>query len=394
MRDFIRRKIGSPDFLAKGRLTPISNNIFLFSNAIAQAIKADFEVATEPKTRSGFWWKTSTYTFIPKLLMMAAALGLFGNWLKKWISRATEYDKTNYILMPIGYDSANDKAIYMRIPQDETSRLLGAIFWKMIDTPFNKQRLELDIRDIMSLWAGQLPTITPTIEIPISIVDFLKGNNPYDAFRQRNVLTDQQMQAGGWYAWKPFLMWQIEQLGGNIFMKFNTGQPSMRTSIGEKILNLPILSNIIGRLIKISDYGLTEKLRQVKEEVQTKKAQENLRENRIITDYVEKSLGKSAEEIHQLGRNAVKEILGHEPQNTDELTEARTIVKKVRIGAIRGKYDTRIISLINSTSNDEKIALLKTFKDEMGKDEFNKLLRTVIDEKIVSVDVLKKMNSL
>ena len=53
-RSVIRRKVGSPDFLAGGTLKPVSNEVFLFSNAITQAWRSDLEVATEPTTRAGF----------------------------------------------------------------------------------------------------------------------------------------------------------------------------------------------------------------------------------------------------------------------------------------------------------------------------------------------------
>src|SRR6185436_19383289 len=67
-RDFIRRRVGSPDYLAGGTLKPITNELFLFSNAVTQAIRSDIETAFhDPQTRSGFWWKTAALNLVPKM---------------------------------------------------------------------------------------------------------------------------------------------------------------------------------------------------------------------------------------------------------------------------------------------------------------------------------------
>ena len=51
-RQFIRANIGSPDFLAGGTAKPITNNVFIFSNAIVQSVSADLETAfINPATR-------------------------------------------------------------------------------------------------------------------------------------------------------------------------------------------------------------------------------------------------------------------------------------------------------------------------------------------------------
>ena len=73
-RSLIRRKIGSPDFLVGGTWKPVTNELLLFSNAITQAIRADLEVASDPKTRSGFWWKTAALNIAPKVAIVRGAL--------------------------------------------------------------------------------------------------------------------------------------------------------------------------------------------------------------------------------------------------------------------------------------------------------------------------------
>jgi len=143
---------------------------------------------------------------------------------------------------------------------DETSRLLGGLMWKALRASSNDQPLGKDVSDIASLFGGQLPTVSPAIEAPVTALQFAQGKNPYDSFRGRQVLTDEQMKAGGWYALKPFLLWEFNQVGGNIFTKFYVGeQTPTEKSLGEKFLQLPVISNIAGRFIRVSDYGQIEK---------------------------------------------------------------------------------------------------------------------------------------
>ena len=70
-RQYIRTKLGSPDFLAGGVDKPWTNNLFLFSNAITQAWRSDLQVATDPTTIRVLW-KTVQTNFLPKMLVAAA----------------------------------------------------------------------------------------------------------------------------------------------------------------------------------------------------------------------------------------------------------------------------------------------------------------------------------
>jgi len=392
MRTFIRRNAGSPDFLEKGYLTAATNDIFLFSNAIIQAISSDADIAIDFKTRSGFWWKTAKSIFLPKLLMFLALAGVFGIKIKKMMQDVSEYDLTNYIIIPIGRDTKNTKTVYLRIPTDETGRFLGAIFWKLLNSYSNDETVMQDIGDIASLFGGQLPSLTPSIEIPLTTAQFLSGKNPYDSFRNRQVLTDQQFKAGGWYALKPFLLWQFEQAGGNIFMKFYAGEQTPTTKTpGERFLQSPIISNVLGRFIKVSDYGEIERYRRKTGLIEQKKARENIDETKIINKYVQE-YQKTKKNPIVLSREMTKEILGHNPRGQEEIQKAKSLQKKLKIAIERGKSDPKINALISANTNDEKEALLRVFKEDMDESEFSQFKKEILRYKIVSPEVLRKLN--
>lgn len=394
MASFIRTSVGSPDFLRKGAGYKWYNEVFLFSNAIKEGIRSDLNVAFKnPKTRSGFWWKTAKVTFLPKMLMFAAAAGLFGELLKDMFKDASEYDKTNYTIVPIGKDK-NNQTIYLRIPQDETGRLLGGILWKALNIVEKKKLTLADVTALMSYTGGQLPGISPTIEAFSSIAQFMAGENPYDFFRGRNVIPDDAFAAGGMYALKPFVTWQINQLGGGVFLKGYVSEqsPNDKTWV-QKMVEMPVVSNILGRWIKVSNYGKTEDLRQISNEQKSKDAKRRLEERELINDAVKeyKSGSGGMSKRLALEKRLIKDIVGNAPYDTAEKTKITNLKKKFKIGILRGESDANINALISATTNNEKVQLLKEMKATMKTDEYNALIKTLKKEQVVSDQVLKDL---
>ena len=392
MREFIRKNIGSPDFLEKGHFTAVSNNIFLFSNAFIQAVTADAYIAKNPTTRSGFWFKTAKVILTPKILMFAALMGAFGDDVKELMSDASEYDMTNYFVIPVGKDTNSGKTIYLRIPMDETSRLIGGLAWKIMRGSSNDQAFGRDVMDIASLFGGQLPTWSPAISVPVSAFNFAAGQNPYDSFRGRMVLTEEQMQAGGMYALKPFLLWEFQQVGGNVFTKFYAGeQTPTKKSAGEQFLQLPVISNVAGRFIRISDYGQLEKYRAKLYEIKGEKARERIDENKLINDYVKKYQEEEGE-MGELSQDLIMDVLGHAVSSREEKLRANNIRKKFKISIEKGKADPKINAMISAVSNEEKVTLLRVYKEIMSEKDFEALRTELLKYKIISTNVLRELN--
>jgi hypothetical protein len=231
LRSRIRRMAGSPDFLAKGTATPISNNVMLFSNAMVQGYRSDWEAGTDPKSRSGFWWKKAAMNLLPKLLLLAAGYGLFGERLKRLTKGVTEYDKTNYVIVPLSSDD-NGNVMYLRLPQDEPGRFLGGIFWKAMKlvTGSDEKDLMAGLAQLVDYSGGQFPTVTPTLSTLSNVGTYASGRNPYDSFRSKSVLTDDEQKARGWPALKKFIGWEFQQLGGGVVWKFYPGEERPATT--------------------------------------------------------------------------------------------------------------------------------------------------------------------
>jgi len=388
LANFIRTKVGSPDFLQSGTFSPISNNIFLFSNAIKEGIKSDFEVATDPKTRSGFWWKTVVSSILPKFIMAAIGAGLLGKWAKDRMDDASEYDKSNYTVIPLSVDG-DGKTVYLRVPQDETGRLLGALTWKILKTVTTKEAGIEDLMAIMAIGAGQFPNLSPSFTGVGAIIEYMSGLNPYDSFRARNVIPDQEFQAGPQYSLPIFVNWLLQNQGLGILIPSYV--PNDPTTL-QKVLNLPALSNIIGRWVKVSDYGQTEKLKSINAETTKAQAQEYIQRTQAVNDALKqfRATNRTEEDKKNVIHNLVTKVVGAGPYSGDRKTAADNLVKKFQVGLLKGQ-NPETDAIIYAPTNDARVAIFKELKKTMSTADFKDLVNGLHQEKVVSDQLVERL---
>jgi len=391
LASFVRTKAGSPDFRRMGTATPVVNNIYMFSNAIKEGVKADLHTATDPKTRSGYWWKTFIADIFPKITMIAAGAGIFGKQVKKMMDDASEYDKTNYIVIPLGVDK-NGKTNYLRIPRDETGRIIGGLFWKASRFA-KKEELRLDdLTQIFSFGAGQFPNLAPSFTGIGTTVAYMSGQNPYDSFRGRNIIPDKEFKAGFKYSLPIYLEWLAKNQGlGIITPGYSTGQDPTTLTTLQKILALPIISNIAGRWIRTSDYGQVEKNREIISGIESQKAVQSVEDDRKIEEFVKKyqKTDKSAASFNDVSKQLVTDVIG-KPKSSEDVQRAKNLAKKFKVSVIRGRTDPNVNSLISATSNAAKAALMISITASMGASEIQRFESQMLKEGIISGDVVRK----
>jgi hypothetical protein len=263
----IRVRAGSPAFLHQGTASPIYNNLWLFSNAMKEGWRGD--LAALKDNRAEFTYKVFKYNILPKIAMFAATLGLMGLGTKKMMDRISEYDKTNYQIIPLGM-TPKGRVVYIRIPQDETGRFFGGIFWKAI----TRSGQPMQLADYM---AGQAPTLHPMFAMAGAVKEYVAGRNPYDFFRGRNAMPQQVFDAGGKDRITAMLKYMSNQAGGGVIHRFGTDDRREIELQIEQLLKLPLFSNMLGRFLKISDYGLKEQFREEAQVLKQHKAKEALR---------------------------------------------------------------------------------------------------------------------
>lgn len=263
----VRNHMGHPDRRRRGLGTNLSNGVAMYSNILIQFLRADYNAgAQDPTTRSGWWARTILTSVLPKALMLAAAAGLFGAWLKKHFDLISEDDKTKNIIIPL-WNVQDDpkghgrKAVYVAVPQDAAGTLIGGMLWKLLH-----KSGEPWLRKIMGMIDvpyADGPHINPYLQSVWNWGDYIHGQNPWDSFRQRSVISDEDFKAGGWYAAKDMLAWQLNQLGvlstlGHAAITHALGKPEglneKETAVEATLASIPGINSFL----KVSDRGVRE----------------------------------------------------------------------------------------------------------------------------------------
>ena len=72
-----------------------------------------------------------------------------------------EYDKTNYLTIPLGV-TPRGKTVYLRVPHDEQERFFGGVFWKLMNL---RQHGLRSLPQTIDYTAGQMPSLNPAFKI-------------------------------------------------------------------------------------------------------------------------------------------------------------------------------------------------------------------------------------
>jgi hypothetical protein len=253
----VRNYVGTPNLRRRGLMTDLTNGVFMYSNAMIQGLRGDAEVATNPSTRGGWTMRRFAIDFAPKILMKSAAMGAFGPGMQKMMQNVPSYDLANYTIIPLGMTGEGDerKTVYLRIPHDETGRLMSSIFWAAINS--DETGVWKSVQNVWNYGYGGLPKWSPPITMAATWGDYWRGVNPTD-FRDSPIIGDDEFKTGGAPAFTDMLRWQFEQFGvvsevGRSFTPRSDGLHERNTL--EVTLNaLPGLN----RLIKVSNQGIRE----------------------------------------------------------------------------------------------------------------------------------------
>ena len=273
-REIVRERSGSPNFLERGASNPYVDFFMMFYNPWKEAIRSVSKSARENPW--SFAAKTTGFVVLPTVLQGLAAAGAMGDEMKKRYRSIPDYDLTNYLVIPIGWqDETQGTVAYLRLPLWEPARILHGSLWQTITGRGH---------GYLSFWGGTMPGMNSLLDVANDWVQFeVFGHNPYDAHRGIGVLDDTTFQAGGWPARQELLKQAWNKLGGSIAFRFQNRQlESPPQSTVEKFLAAPIINNALGRWIKVSNRGLDDADRQLAEPIQQQRAQLRLAVRGII----------------------------------------------------------------------------------------------------------------
>ena len=379
-RDFF----GTPNIYKGGEITQTTNNVFLFSNVFIQDAYRNYLMATKEDTKSGYWWGMVQYELLPKMLMIAASLGLMGLALKKLYDDIGEYDKTNYLCVPFG--RTNDgRVVYARLVHSEAGRLLSGILWKTSTALEGREKATSDLMQILDFGAGQIPGVSPMAELAGANITYMTGNNPYDFFYGDKIIPPTEAAAGGGAALEKMVEWNVNSSGlGQYFVK-----PDKRNDKWWEVAihHTPGLN----KLIKMSDAGLRERMRDINALIAKENAQEKLR--RI--DVFEANVNRLEDESFQTVFADVKK---------EFFAEVKDKPNRQKIMLLRGQFaafdmkesnETFVVGLLLTPTNKGKARiLLEEIMPRMSLEQFGTFKHRMLKHKLITREVLVEMKKL
>ena len=220
---FVRNSIGVPNIYRKGRHTAVAEVLFPFTKIFVNGWRSDARLALSPKTAGGWWARWAATDGMWTMMQAAAALGLLGVGIKELYDGISDYNKTNYNVLPIGSTEGGEfgkRVVYVRLPRDETHRLISGVFYQGLMLAGGEGSPK-GASNILAFGAGQVPSLNPILTIAKGWVDYLEGENPKDNFRNSNVLSNAEYLAGGWPAMKSMIGFTADNMGVTNFIRWD-----------------------------------------------------------------------------------------------------------------------------------------------------------------------------
>jgi len=277
---------------------------------------------------------------------------------------------------------------------------MGGVFWKALNMAFNNGEVtKANFGDLLGYLGGQLPTVSPVTTVATSMFTMLIGGNPYDAFRNRNVINPYTFEKGGIENWKIYGEWLWEQMGGRIiYQPYSQWEKDKGDELHpiQKAAHIPVLGNVISRWVKLTDYGLQEKEYAKEKEAKQEKAREDEKFDEKISTSVDKYVeNPSVDTMKSEVRKIQEEKLGDRPfggWKGDESRQATQIRKDYKLEVLKQSEDSLYAPMLKSgLQNSEKLVEVEGVKEELSQEEFNSYLKTLRKFEIISLQFITLM---
>jgi hypothetical protein len=386
---FTRRFAGTPDFRAGGNVTQTTNTLFLFSNIQIQDARRNLEMAKNPQTREGYWRAILQYELLPKLIMKMIGLGLLGAYMKALYDDISEYDKTNYTIIPLGraWGENDDRVIYMRLVPSGLGGIMAGLFWKTMGL-FDEEKTPLkSFTQAFDYAGGQMPGIAPGAELLSAFAQYASGRNPYDTFYGDNVVPDTEFDAGGIASHKKMALWTLKKAG--------LGQYAVPTDERDNwfeaaIRHLPGINSII----KISDRGMVERARDINDQIKKENAQQKLKRIEIFKEGRDRIEG--GEDFRTVFKDVKAEFYSAKETKIKKSFQASNILRGQFVAYnLREQDETATVILMNTPTTEGKAKIMnELIKPRMNEDKFKQFTKDMKRFDVISNEVTRKMRKL
>ena len=289
----IRRWSGSPDFLEKGAGNWMADLFALFYNPIKEGLRSEKTAWAGwggEKGRAGeMFWNTLRWTILPRLglvTLLGGGLALLigrkksdrSEWEQMYQDGPSERDRRTYHCIPLRWiDKKERKALYLRWPLEQQEQIASAVTDTALQAAITGS--PGDVLPALTDYAGnQLPGMNPLLKLAKDWLIYAGGGNPYDNFRNRNVLSDDEQVIRGLTGLKAMERYTWNSTLGSALGQIP--QPERPDDVvltaPEKILRAPVISQLVGRWFKISNAGYRERLEKSSKPVAEREAEVRL----------------------------------------------------------------------------------------------------------------------
>ena len=175
-----------------------------------------------------------------------AAGGFLGEDFEDQFDGISEYDKTNYMVIPLGLFSKlpaigkffpekypggdyGERVGYVRIPRDFASQFISGLVYKTTRLfGDNPQKFH----EAIGYTTEQGPAQNPLITIPVNWVAYAAGGNPEDGFRDRPILNRTEDELRGTAGAGKMLHWTANQVGARDYLSYIMPNPNDTDPVG------------------------------------------------------------------------------------------------------------------------------------------------------------------
>jgi hypothetical protein len=265
---FARNSVGVPNIYRKGRHVKVVEAFLPFFKVFLNGTRNDLALATMPKTAGGWWFRWAASDGIWTMMQALAAAGLLGAGLKELYDGVSDYNKSNYNVIPIGTIEGGQfgkRVANIRMPRDELHRWMSGLMYQGIMSAAGEAS-QPGMSRAIGFGNEQLPGLNPVLKIADAWKDYLEGENPMDDFRGRPVLTNAEWLAGGWPAYKGMIGFTLQNAGVSNFIRWDT---RAATTAEMTLSAIPGLN----RFVQTTDTGYRERQEQQQEEESRQRAQ-------------------------------------------------------------------------------------------------------------------------
>lgn len=288
-QELVRERFGSPAFLQRGKGNVLMDSfVGLYYNAVKEGLRSFAKGWQEAPGRTT--WAYTRYAMPLTIGMYMLSKGLLPGLddderedYRAQMAAIPDYFKTNYIVIPLGWaDKSQGKAKFLSLPLFEGWRLIHALTWKTIQLA-DEGKVER-AQDIAAFGAGMFPTSAPMMDAGAAWWAYLlEGRNPYDDFRGREIIPNDKFLAGASESVPVLAKWTWNTLGGGIIYRFRDrrledGEPTEL----ESGLETPVVGNLIGRWLRVSNRGIQEQVQAISAEVEQERAILRLAANEML----------------------------------------------------------------------------------------------------------------